>query len=305
VSWKRKKQQGIFSCLGDIQFDDSQGEAAKDVLSIKTGGELNGGIFPSEPVPVVDQTCAPPPFPESPVSDSLGMFFIELPPGTFLMGSPDHEPGRNEDETPHQVTLTRAFFIQSTPVTQSQWKQVMGTEPACFKGKADECPVEGVSWAECQGFIKKLSSAGEYSYRLPTEAEWEYACRAGTEAPFCSGEIEEVYCAMDPALDAVGWYCGNSGRRTHSVAQKDPNPWGLYDMHGNVSEWCSDWYGPCAESPVTDPAGPDSGRGRVVRAGSWFSSAKNCGSASRFWWPPKASGDTIGFRLVREPKRSI
>jgi formylglycine-generating enzyme required for sulfatase activity len=196
--------------------------------------------------------------------------------------------------------LSRGFLIQTTPVTQRQWKRVMGTEPAMFKSETGDRPVEGISWMECREFIKRLNSIGGLPCRLPTAAEWEYACRAGSDTPFCSGEILELYCGADPGLDAVGWYCGNSGRRTHSVARKKPNAWGLYDMHGNVAEWCSDWYGLYPESPLTDPVGPKSGPGRVVRGGSWFSSAKNCRSASRFWWPPNSAGDTVGFRLVRD-----
>ena len=235
--------------------------------------------------------------------------FVSIAPGTFLMGSPEYEPGRNHDEFHHEVTLSRPFFMQSTPVTQRQCKAVMGTEPSSFKDRGadgsvteEDCPVVGISWHECQVFIQKLNAVGECTYRLPTEAEWEYACRAGTETPLAGGEITELYCRHDPFLDAMGWYCGNAGRRTHPVAGKNANAWGLYDMHGNVSEWCQDWYGDYPPGAQTDPHGPPSGRGRVIRGGSWFSNAKNCRSACRFYWAPNSRSDFIGFRLVKEGK---
>ena len=143
-------------------------------------------------------------------------------------------------------------------------------------------------------------------FRLPTEAEWEYACRAGSTTAFANGEITRLFCDHDPILDAMGWYCGNSQRRTHQVAQKNANAWSLYDMHGNVSEWCQDSYAEYLEAPQKDPVGPPSGPARVVRGGSWFGSAKTCRSAHRFKWPPHSRNNLqiIGFRLVREPSPS-
>ena len=217
-----------------------------------------------------------------------------------MMGSPEHEPGRADDETPHEVILTKAFAIQATPVTRGQWQDVMGNNPACFQHGGDDCPVEGVSWNDCQAFILRLNAQEKGRYRLPTEAEWEYACRAGTITAFANGGISERFCRLDPCLDAMGWYCGNSGRQTHPVARKLANAWGVFDMHGNVCEWCQDWYGVYAAGPQTDPSGPDSGPGRVVRGGSWFSNSQNCRSASRFYRPPNARADFVGFRLVRQ-----
>jgi len=132
--------------------------------------------------------------------------------------------------------------MQKTPVALGQWKAVMGCNPASFPDGGDNCLVESLSWNECQEFIRRLNAGKGSVYRLPTEAEWEYACRAGSLTPFCNGEISELYCAHDPLLSVVGWYCGNSGRKSRPVAQKSPNALGLYDMHGNICEWCQDWY---------------------------------------------------------------
>jgi formylglycine-generating enzyme required for sulfatase activity len=226
--------------------------------------------------------------------------FVLIVPGIFLMGSPEYETGRSNDEIMHVVTLTTSFYVQKTPVTQGQWKAVMGDNPASFLDGGDYCPIEGISWDECQEFIRRLNAGKDGIYRLPTEAEWEYACRAGSLTPFCNGEISELYCARDPLLGEVGWYCGNSGRKSRPVGQKSPNAWGLFDMHGNVSEWCQDWYGEYGSDSETDPQGPKSGSAKVIRGGSWFGNAKNCRSASRFHWPPNSRSEFIGFRLVKE-----
>ena len=231
------------------------------------------------------------------------------------MGSPEDEPGRNQDEVCHEVTITRAFHLQTTPVTQAQWAAVMGANPSHFRDEGANRPVENVSWNDCQNFIDKLNSMGAHVYRLPTEAEWEYACRAGSAGSCAAGDIIELSCQHDAVLDTIGWYCGNSNQTTHSVAQKNPNPWGLYDMHGNVLEWCQDWYAEYGEkklkrvngnwvtltSPRKDPTGPRSGRDRAVRGGSWFSQARQCRAASRSCWSPDSKRNFIGFRLAREP----
>ncbi len=231
---------------------------------------------------------------------SLESPFVYIAPGTFPMGSPEYESGRSDDEIMHEVTLTKGFYMLKTPVTQRQWQAVMGNNPSSFMAGGDNCPVENVSWNECQEFIKRLNEGEDGIYRLPTEAEWEYACRAGSSTPLCNGEISELYCAHDPILNEVGWYCGNSSRKSRPVAQKSPNAWGLYDMHGNVSEWCQDWYGEYGSDSQTDPCGPASASGKVVRGGSWLSNAKNCRSASRLDWLPDSRIEFIGFRLVKE-----
>jgi formylglycine-generating enzyme required for sulfatase activity len=231
---------------------------------------------------------------------TLGLTFVLVPAGILLMGSPEQELGRSDDEITHEVTISQSFSLQTTPVTQGQWQAIMGRDERVALGEA-HLPVTGVNWQDCQEFLARLNSRGEGTYRLPTEAEWEHACRGGNPGALATGELTTLYCELDPTLDDIGWYCGNSGRRPQPVAQKRPNAWGLYDMHGNVAEWCQDWYGPFADTPRTDPQGPPSGPGRVLRGGSWFSSAKNCRSAARFHWPPQSRSQlqTLGFRLVK------
>jgi formylglycine-generating enzyme required for sulfatase activity len=234
--------------------------------------------------------------------NNLGMEFVYIPPGRFMMGSPSGEPGRDDDERQHRVTLTKGFYMQTTEVTQGQWKRLMGNNPSRFKNCGNDCPVERVSWDDCREFIRKLNRmAGGHKYRLPTEAEWEYAARAGSTTAFAHGGIMTTGCRLDPNLDAMGWYCGNSEKRTHAVAQKKPNAWGLYDMHGNVWEWCRDWYGAYPSGSVTDPKGPSSGAVRVDRGGGWGSVARYCRSADRGKGTPGHGFYYLGFRLVREP----
>jgi len=232
---------------------------------------------------------------------AFGMKFVYIPPGSFMMGSPENEPGRRNDETLHRVTLTQGFYMQTTEVTQKQWKDVMGDNPSFFKG-CDDCPVEAVSWKDVHKFIEKLNlhsarlPVGERSrtYRLPTEAEWEYAARAGSETAYCFGD--------DAAeLGEYAWYIGNWGGKTHPVAQKKSNAWGLYDMHGNVREWCQDWYGKYPSGDVADPISPDighSGSGIVKRGGGWSSVAQFCRSAYRYRFLPDYQDGNLGLRLL-------
>ena len=226
-------------------------------------------------------------------TNSLGMTFNLIPAGTFTMGSPD-------GETQHEVTLTQSFYMQTTEVTQSQWVAVMGSNPSYFSGCSD-CPVEKVTWDDIQVFITELNTWGEGSYLLPTEAEWEYAARAGTTTAFANGDItyysDMLECNFDSNLDVMGWYCYNSSS-TQSVAQKNPNVWGLYDMHGNVYEWCQDWYGTYPSSSVTDPTGPTNGSHRVVRGGCWDDIARHSRSAFRNSDPPDNRYNSLGFRIV-------
>jgi len=238
-------------------------------------------------------TKEPAPIPE-PDSNSLGMKFVYIRPGTFMMGSPNSETGRDDDETLHQVTLTKGFYMQTTEVSQKQWRAVMGKNPSHFKDGRDDCPVENVSWEDAQQFIKKLNGQeGKNLYRLPTEAEWEYACRAGSSTRFCFGDDEN-------RLSEYAWYDGNSGGETHPVGQKKPNAWGLYDMHGNVWEWCRDWFGDYPSGDITDPAGPlKPGSHRVGRGGGYFDAARHCRSAIRAGRLPGIRVRYLGFRLLR------
>ncbi len=215
-----------------------------------------------------------------------------IPPGSFLMGSPSSESGRSSDEGPqHRVTISHGFYMGKYEVTQAQWKAIMGNNPSRFKG--DNLPVEEVSWNDVQKFIQKLNRQTGLHFRLPTEAEWEYACRGGTDTAFCYGDSESQ-------LGDYAWYGSNSNSKTHPVGQKQPNAWGLYDMHGNVWEWCSDWYDSdyYKNSPSTDPTGPATGDLRVFRGGSWYNSAQYCRSALRDWNDPSSRFHNLGFRLI-------
>ncbi|MDO4570341.1 MAG: SUMF1/EgtB/PvdO family nonheme iron enzyme, partial [Planctomycetia bacterium] len=177
-----------------------------------------------------------------------------------------------------------------TQVTQRMWESVMGNNPSWFKGA--NLPVESVSWHDCVKFCEQISKLSGLKIQLPTEAQWEYACRAGTTGTYAGN------------LDSMAWYWDNSGRQTHEVGTKQPNAWGLYDMHGNVWEWCSDWYGGYVESPTSDPKGPDSGSRRVRRGGSGADYAECCRSARRSCSAPTRSGDAVGFRLLFVPPSS-
>lgn len=233
-------------------------------------------------------------------TNALGMKFVLIPAGTFTMGSPSNEPQRESDETQHGVTISKPFYMQTTEVTQGQWRKIMGNNPSYFKNCGDDCPVDNVSWNDAQDFIRKLNQKeGANKYRLPTEAEWEYACRAGSITAFANGSITETGCGYDPNLDIMGWYCGNSGKKPHPVAQRKPNAFGLYDMHGNIWEWCQDWYGPYPSRHVSDPTGPSSGSGMVLRGGGWHEDVEGCRSALRVGRSLASKAGTMGFRLAR------
>ena len=227
------------------------------------------------------------------------MAFVRIDPGTFVMGSPSSEPGREQDEVQHQVTISKAFFLGKYEVTQGQWSAVMGTTPWSGQRYVQEAandPATYISWSDAQLFIHKLNqAAGDSLYRLPTEAEWEYACRAGTATAWSFGNDAGQ-------LGNYAWYDGNSWtageKYGHRVGTKKPNPWGLYDMHGNVWEWCQDWAGAYSGEPQTDPHGPAGGAGRVLRGGSFYGEAQYTRSADRGGAQPN-DRDTNGVRLVR------
>ena len=211
--------------------------------------------------------------------------------GTFTMGATSEKENPDNDEKPtHSVTLS-SYYIGKTEVTQALWKAVMGTNPSHFKG--DNLPVEDVSWNDCKKFISKLNSITGQDFRLPTEAEWEFAARGGNKSRHFQ------YSGSDRIGD-VAWYENNSGGKTHTVATKNPNELGLYDMSGNVLEWCSDWYGDYSSSSQTNPKGPSSGYDRVIRGGSWNDVARDCRSSGRSGITP-LSGSHLGLRLVLVP----
>ena len=225
--------------------------------------------------------------------------FVRIPAGTVLMGSPDGEADRNDDETQHQVIISRPFEMQSTEVTQALWQAVMGSNLSEFKGP--DLPVENVSWEDVQQFIAKLNQMlGTKMYRLPTEAEWEYAARAGTTTPFWTGEN----LTTDQANYNGTYPYGNNPKgknraRTIPVKSFPPNAWGLYDMNGNLSEWVQDWNGVYPSGSVTDPMGPNTGTVRLYRGGSWLGIAARCRSAHRGGNVPDLRGNNVGFRLSR------
>jgi formylglycine-generating enzyme required for sulfatase activity len=225
----------------------------------------------------------------------LNLELLWVDAGSFLMGSPADELDRNKAEGPQvRVTLTRGFWLGKTEVTQGQYEAVTGVNPSTFTAAGKNAPVERVSWVDAMAFCRKLNererAAGRlpqgYAFTLPTEAQWEYACRAGTTGAYPD----------DP--DAAAWHAGNSEERTHPVAMKRPNAWGFCDMPGNVLEWCLDWYGPYSREPVNDPTGPERGYYRIARGGSWRVAASVGRSAARAGGSEGRLDYTIGFRVA-------
>lgn len=244
------------------------------------------------------------------LTNSIGMEFVLIQAGSFTMGSPGDDAQAARDERPaHRVTLSRSFYLGRHEVTQAQWEAVMGSNPYDEKNRSNnfyglpgmaarirhpDHPVTA-SWLDAQEFIRRLNARedGEH-YRLPTEAEWEYAARAGTSTIYFFGNDDQL-------LSRYAWYGEDfDSGGTHPVGKKQPNPWGLYDIHCNVWEWVQDWYDPqyYANSPEADPPGPASGRQRVVRGGSWHHSATSWRPAFRRNYPPEYRGVSVGLRLV-------
>jgi len=229
------------------------------------------------------------------VHEATGIEMAYIPARSSTMGSPESEIGRDNDEVQHRVTLTKGFYMGKYEVTQDQWQKVMGNNPSNFTNAGGNAPVERVSWDDCQSFCGKLGTG----FRLPTEAEWEYACRAGTTTALNNGRELTSTTGRCQNLDEVAWYDETSGSTTHPVGSKKPNAWSLYDMHGNVLEWCQDWDGPYPTGAVTDPAGPGSGSYRVVRGGGWYDDARHCRAANRLRFEPGNRIADLGCRLVR------
>jgi formylglycine-generating enzyme required for sulfatase activity len=257
-----------------------------------------------------------------------GLAFRYIPPGSFTMGSPSDETGRFDDETQHEVTLTKGFWLKETEVTQSEWQAVMGSNPSEFTSCGRTCPVESVNWWDATQFLNTLSAmhgltscyalrgcsstpgsecdtisevANCTGYRLPTEAEWEYAYRAGSTTAFYNGGISQTTdCSVDSNLNAIGWYCGNASSTTHPVGGKAPNAWGIYDMAGNVWEWTWDWYATYPSGSQVDYRGPTNGPTHVERGGSWDDIAQSCRGALRdSFSDPNSRFNTLGLRPVR------
>ena len=214
---------------------------------------------------------------------------VLIPAGKFMMGSPAGEKGRLDEETQHEATISRPFYLGRYDVTQEQYERIASASPSRWKGAQNR--VERVSWYDAQEFCKKLSTTSGKTIRLPTEAEWEYACRAGSTTAFCFGDNEA-------GLASYAWYDGNSAGKPHPVGEKKPNAWGLYDMHGNVWEWCQDWWRDYPVGAQTDPAGPASGAHRVLRGGGAGSNAATCRSAKRCPYVPDCRELDFGFRVV-------
>jgi len=235
---------------------------------------------------------------------SVRQAFRWLPTGRFLMGTPANEHGRENNERQHEVILPRGFWLAETACTQALWQAVMGQDPSHFKG--ERRPVERVSWNDAQDFIARLNGAVPgLAARLPTEAEWEYACRAGTTTPFSFGEdITPEQVNYNGDYPYRGGNKGLSRGETVEVASLPANPWGLYEMHGNVLEWCQDWFGAYPAEPVVDPSGPETGERRVLRGGSWIDYGRYARSAYRYRYEPghRSRYHYFGFRLALGPE---
>ncbi len=253
--------------------------------------------------------------PDFEIPADLQVKMVPIPAGSFTMGSADDDPQARDDEKPaHPVTLA-AFEMMATPVTRQLYQKVVGEDPGWPEGEADDRPVNQVSWEDAAEFCNQLSKLHRLQpayllegdqppqwqrdadgFRLPSEAEWEYACRAGTETPWSFGDNSEK-------LGKYAWYTDNSDNAPQPVGTKKPNPWALYDMHGNVWEWVWDWYGEYSAEAREDPSGPDEGKSRVLRGGSFFDPAQLLRSAIRFRGGPEFRDWLIGFRCVRSPRR--
>ncbi len=279
-----------------------------------SGADLMGVATPQEGTPVIDldDWLIKPEIFGSPVrgnrTNDVGQAMVHIEAGEFLMGSPRYETAREQNEDRHQVTLTRSFLISATEVNQEQWYSVMATRPSRFEGSRR--PVENITFDDCIEFCNQLSimeglapvygrrdgniywNRESDGYRLPTEAEWEYACRAGSQKRFANGDL-----ASD--LQKLSWYRNNSTGRSHDVASRVPNNWGLHDMHGNVWEWCWNWSAEYPTRFAVDPEGPHQGYSRVIRGGSWDNPAEACRSANHNGAKPGFHGPILGFRIAR------
>jgi uncharacterized protein (TIGR02996 family) len=308
--------QTAWLALADALEEDGQPERAELTRLLHARGPYRRRAEAEPRVQELLLGGVPPCLPEW--SNSIGMCFVLIPPGTFRMGSPDEERHYCDEEPAHEVEISRAFYLGVHPVTQEQWQEVMGSNPSHFSGKGggkqevrglDTCafPVESVSWEDTAVFLNELSGRAEErstgrTYRLPSEAEWEYACRAGANAhTFHGGELLSSFQANFNGNDPYGGAKeGPFLERTCKVGSYAPNAWGLYDMHGNVWEWCADWHARdyYRKGARRDPSGAARGTERVIRGGSWCDSGQECRSASRFRKPAGFRINSLGFRVA-------
>jgi len=268
--------------------------------SVATPPEPKAKVRVAAPAPATPAATAEP---LRVLTNSIGMRLVLIPSGQFHMGLPEADSRALDGEKPqHTVRISKPFYLAVTPVTQEQYERVMGSNPSYFtgspgilgffgKGGGPRHPVEQASWKDAVEFCRKLSAREGRRYRLPTEAEWEYACRAGSTTSWCFGNDKS-------ALRDYAWYRANSEGKTHPVAEKKPNAWGLYDMHGNVWEWCSDWFGEYTSTAADDPTGATAGSLRVDRGGSWYGFPRNCRSAFRYGDTPGHRSSYLGFRVA-------
>jgi formylglycine-generating enzyme required for sulfatase activity len=278
--------------------------------------EWGGALLSPTPSPAILTNVATPSPPHAsepqpgeerdfPLTENAAIRMCWIPPGEVLMGSPQIELGRDRNELQHGVIITQGFWLAKYPLTQLLWRAVMGNAPHIFKG--DDLPAESVSWNDIFGDDERnsgfLSLANDHAppdfrFDLPTEAQWEYACRGRVKAPHYTGTTLVSTMAACRNLEPLAWYLSNSNGRTHPVGAKKPNSWGLHDMLGNVWEWCRDWYGDYPNKISHNPQGPPSGSNRVARGGSWTSVPKYCRAASRLKIPPTYRNSHVGFRLA-------
>lgn len=266
------------------------------LLNVLPRGEVES--FPSgaqgfETAPLQD---TPARFAPETWTNSIGMAFVKIPAGSYMRGCKDGEDDYDDEKPQRRISIS-SFWMGVHEVTQAQWEAVMGSNPSDFKGR--DHPVENVNWLEAQEFVRRLNAKeGHERYRLPTEAEWEYAARAGSTTKYCFGDDERD-------LGDYAWYGSNSGCVTHPVGQKQPNAWGLYDMHGNVWEWVQDWFrgNYYATSDTDNPRGPDTGGYRALRGGSCCQDPRYCRSATRYFAFPDQRDEDIGLRLALSQER--
>jgi formylglycine-generating enzyme required for sulfatase activity len=289
----------LFAIRAMVSNDESDDRAANvggKLVDVEEAAQDPSSTDTRDSEPVREETSVTQPGEERDfeIAPGVKMTMCWIPPGEFMMGSPEGETGRQDDEVQHRVRITKGFWLGKYEVTQAQWGALMEANPSHFKG--GNLPVETVSWNNAQDFLVKLNarlgSADGGTMGLPTEAQWEYAARAGQTGRYAGGSVG--------SLDDVAWYHGNSGFTTHPVGLKKANAWGLHDMSGNVFEWCGDWYGDTLPGGV-DPKGPASGSGRVVRGGGWGRPASGCRVAIRYYGviPTSAFNSGNGFRVAR------